>query len=86
MGIMRTTIEIPRALRQKLVGEASRRNIKGYSAIITEALEFFFDSKERTGEPGRKKIVNSLAGSLSAGEYNEEMKRIKSARQNWRKK
>ena len=36
---MRTTIELPAALRQKIVTEAARQNLKGFSPIIVKALK-----------------------------------------------
>ena len=43
---MRTTIELPDDLRQRVVSEAAARNLKGYSPVIV-ALRAYFDGTER---------------------------------------
>jgi len=77
---MRTTIDLPVQLRQKLIAEAAARNLKGFSTLIADALEQYF-SKE-AGE--RSKVISELRGCISFDEYEEEMKRIEEGRKNWR--
>ncbi|MBF0511392.1 MAG: hypothetical protein HQL13_03590 [Candidatus Omnitrophica bacterium] len=77
---MRTTIDMPIYIRQKLSQEASNRNLKGFSRIITEALEKYFDSKSND----RKSIVKNLKGSMSKTEYAKALKDIQEGRLKWR--
>ena len=77
---MRTTIDLPPDLRQKLVSEAASRNMKGFSALIVDALKQYFGG---TGKE-RAKAISQLKGCLSKDEYKEEIKRIEKGRKNWR--
>ena len=77
---MRTTIDIPLHIRQKLSQEASSRNLKGFSKIIIEALEKYFLSKS----DDRKNIVARLKGSMSASEYAQSLKELQEGREKWR--
>ncbi len=77
---MRTTIELPNGLRQKLISESAARNLRGFSPIIVEALRNYFKKMEN----GRKKEIQSLKGCLNDEEYVQELKRVKNGRENWR--
>ena len=77
---MRTTIELPAALRRKLVTEAAARNIKGFSTIIAEALEEYFKKTDRK----RTAVVAKLKGSLTSEEIRAERQRLAEGRRNWR--
>lgn len=77
---MRTTIEIPQNLRQKLVSEALVRNKKGFSEIIVEALEEHFQK----GNEKTKTVIQGLKGCLNEKEYRKEIMRLKEGRKNWR--
>ncbi len=78
---MRTTVELPASVRQKLVNEAARRNAKGYSAIIVEALELFF---QNLGSGQDDDLISALRGSLSNSEYNDAVAAWNEGRSNWR--
>ena len=78
---MRTTIEIPASLRQKLVNEAVKKNLKGYSAIIVEALENYFNE---TGTERGIGLLKQLRGSLSEDEYNQTLQTLQEGRNNWK--
>ena len=78
---MRTTVELPASVRQKLVNEAARRNAKGYSAIIVEALELFFQNR---GSDQDDDLISALRGSLSDSEYNDAIAARNEGRSNWR--
>lgn len=67
ISFMRTTIDLPPSIRQKLVSEAARRNSNGYSEIIVEALEQYF----RTNADMRDDLISSLKGSMSGAVSNE---------------
>ena len=77
---MRTTIDIPIALKQKLIALAAAKNLKGYSSIIVKALTHYFEKQDKH----RENKIKKLKGCLSKEEYNLEIKRINKARQNWR--
>lgn len=77
---MRTTIDIPANLRQKLIAEATSRHMKGFSAIIVDALEQYFAESDQE----RIETISRLKGCLNNKEYEEEIKRIKNGRKNWR--
>ena len=77
---MKTTIELPNDLRQKLITESAERNLRGFSPIIVEALRNYFKKMEN----GRKKEIPSLKGCLNDEEYVQELKRVKNGRENWR--
>ena len=78
---MRTTIEIPADIRQKLVTEAARKNMKGYSAIIVKALREYFE-KQNADETGKE--IRKLRGSLSQKEYEKALKMLETGRTQWR--
>ena len=78
---MRTTIEISEELRRKLATEAAHRNMKGFSRIIEEALEKYFQIEY---DQERIKKIHELKGSLSHLNYEEVKKRIEEGRKNWR--
>ena len=76
---MRTTIDLPIHIRQKLSQEASNRNLKGFSMIIIEALEKYFHSKSND----RKSVVNRLKGSMSLKEHAKALKDLQEGRTKW---
>ncbi len=74
-------MELPASLRQKLVNEAARRNVKGYSGIIVEALELYF----RDSDPTRSNLaITKLRGVMGDKEYEEAVAIWKEGRRNWR--
>ena len=77
---MRTTIDMPVSIRQKLAQEAASRNLKGFSVIIAEALDEHFKAKGHS----RKSVVDRLKGCLSASEHAQAMKDIREGRAQWR--
>lgn len=77
---MRTTIEIPENLRQKLVSEAVVRNKRGFSEIIVEALEEHFHK----GNEKTEAVIKRLKGCLNEKEYRKEIMWLKEGRKNWR--
>ncbi len=78
---MRTTVDIPASLRQKLVNEAARRNEKGYSGIVAEALEIYFQERSATDRGHR---LHDLRGSLDENEYREAVTVLHDGRGNWK--
>ena len=77
---MRTTIDVPIHIRQQLSQEATSRNLKGFSRIITEALEKYFHSKSND----RKSAVSRLKGSMSGAEHARALKDLQEGRAQWR--
>lgn len=78
---MRTTIELRDDLRVRLVAEAARRGLPGYSQLIEQALEAYLSD----GGEDRTVRVRSLRGSLKPSEADAALSAIKRARANWRK-
>jgi hypothetical protein len=77
---MRTTIDVPVSIRQKLIQEAAGRNLQGFSVIIVEALEEYFKNKSYN----RKNMVARLKGCLSCEEHAQAMKEVQEGRAQWR--
>ena len=77
---MRTTIEIPEYLKVKLAKEAEERKLKGFSQIITEALESYFNNEKKV----RLLKISKLKGSLSDKDYKESIKLLNEGRRNWK--
>lgn len=77
---MRTTIELPDDLRQRVVSEAAARNLRGYSQVIVDALHAYFDGRE----DDRQSVVARVRGSLNAQAAEVEARRLAEVRANWR--
>ena len=80
--LMRTTIEIPDHFRAKLLEIAARRGVKGFSAIVQEAIEKYLEEKE----PHNDKITQALSvlGTLKEHEADAIETSIKELRKKWR--
>ena len=77
---MRTTIDVPVHIRQRLSQEAMSRNLKGFSMIIIEALEKYFHSKSND----RKSTISRLKGSMPSNEHAKALKSLQEGRSKWR--
>jgi hypothetical protein len=77
---MRTTIDLPAGIRQRLVAEAAARNLKGFSSLISEAVEKFF----QTGAADRSAAIRNLKGCWNEKEYQQVKKQIAEGRKRWR--
>ncbi len=80
--VMRTTIEIADEHRARLVELAARRKEKGFSRIVSEAIEQYLEALDRAASDRRKAL--KLRGSLSpeqAERLETETTRIRSC---WR--
>ena len=77
---MRTTVDIPENLRRKLIEEAARKNMKGFSLLVVEALREYFS----TNTGGRDEIIKNLKGCLSKQEAEKEFIHLNERRKNWR--
>ena len=79
---MRTTIEISDALREKLLAVAARRRMKGFSALVEEAVEAFLRTEAE--RDAKVKVALRLAGSIDR-ETAAHMRRVaRRLRKSWR--
>ncbi len=78
---MRTTVEIPDSLREKLVTEAARRGEKGYSAVIERALRKYFGGPAQTKAEIARQLRGCEKGQTTAG---AEHRRVAAVREGWR--
>jgi predicted transcriptional regulator len=79
---MRTTIELKDEHRAKLLELAARRGEKGFSDLVSEAIESFLANLERR-ETARRDALK-LRGSLSDTEADEMRAVAKTLREHWR--
>ena len=79
---MRTTIEIPDAIRARLLEIAAQRGEKGFSRIVEEALVRYLDAEADRVET----IEAALAtlGSLTEAEAESMRDSIRELRATWR--
>ena len=79
---MRTTIEITDEQRSKLLETAAKRGEKGFSTIIQEALDHYFE-----GETARQeRVARALKaiGSLPAAAADRMEESARKLRRSWR--
>jgi metal-responsive CopG/Arc/MetJ family transcriptional regulator len=79
---MRTTIEIDDEHRAKLLAIAARRGMKGFSQIVSEAIDSYL-AAEKNLEKHREE-VRSLQGSLTKKEAEDLRRRVAKIRRHWR--
>jgi hypothetical protein len=79
---MRTTIEIKDKLRAELLKRAAHQGETGFSHIIEEALETYFERDEMSDEK-RKKVLR-LKGSLGRKDAEQLRKETEKVRETWR--
>ena len=79
---MRTTIEIKPEHRAKLLELAARRGAKGFSQIVTEALEAYL--RAESGREGQRKRAVRLKGALPAREAQALRTAATELRRSWR--
>jgi metal-responsive CopG/Arc/MetJ family transcriptional regulator len=82
MTTMRTTIEISDDHRAKLLEIAARRGLKGFSAIVHEAIELYL----REVSPRDEKVESAVAvlGSLGEAEADALEASVRELRGRWR--
>ncbi len=78
----RTTIELSPKNKTKLVSAAARRGLKGYSLIIDEALELYFQDESLRSE--KIKAALAVQGALSDSEADSLTERVSKVRAQWR--
>lgn len=79
---MRTTVEIKDEHRSRLLELAARRGEKGFSRIVGEALDEYFESQDDRTEKVRRAL--DAVGSLSDGEASEMRSEARRLRDSWR--
>lgn len=79
---MRTTIELKPEHRTRLLAVASRRGEKGFSSVISEAVEAYLGS-EAERELRRQRALQ-LRGALNRRGATELRKRAAAVRAGWR--
>jgi hypothetical protein len=77
---MRTTVDLRNDQHAALAALASRRGLRGYSALVQEALDLYLE------EHGEDRLSETLAvrGILSEEEASEAERRIADAWTTWR--
>ena len=81
-GYTRTTVEIKPEHRSALLALASRRGLKGFSAVLEEAIEDYLRGEADRAE--RRRTLLELAGSISPEEADELRRNIREIREHWR--
>jgi len=82
LSLVRTTVEIPDNLRARLLEIAARRGLKGFSALVEEALILYLGELERREEQAGRAMA--LIGSLSEEETEALESSVSNARRSWR--
>jgi len=78
---MRITIELDREHRARLVELAARHGLKGFSAIVQEALDLYLSKASARGCPG---AIRRFRGCLSKVEANRIRATVTRLRTSWR--
>ena len=82
MLFMRTTIEIPDYQRGKLLEIAARRGMRGFSALVQEAIERYLAEASPRSE--RVEAALSVLGTLADEEAELMEESIRELRRRWR--
>lgn len=79
---MRTTIEISDRHRSILLSLAAQKGLRGYSAIIQEALDHYFAHQTKVAET--KRDILKMKGSWRAEQAKEIRSKLTELRENWK--
>ncbi|MGH9338916.1 MAG: antitoxin VapB family protein [Acidobacteriota bacterium] len=79
---MRTTIELKDEHRARLLELAARRGEKGFSGVISEAVELYLKTSKQEKE--KRRLALALRGSLSDEEADGLRKETSKIRESWR--
>lgn len=79
---MRTTIEIRDDLRAELLALAARRGLKGFSAIVAEAVEAYLRLESGRQESLRKALA--AGGSIDEETADHMRETVRWVRSRWR--
>ena len=80
---MRITIDLPDALRARVMSVSAQRGYRGYGRVIVEAVEHYLDGLESNRETLEK--VLKMEGSWSEVEASDTRSGVAEARGNYRK-
>ena len=80
---MRTTVEISNDRRAKLLELAARRGEKGFSRIIEEAIDAYFEQLSEEAAEERKRKALAVLGTLSEEGAEAMREAIRDLRRNW---
>lgn len=79
---MRTTIEIQKEHRARLLELAARRGEKGFSKVVGEAIEAHLRAEAENNRSRRRAL--SVRGSLSPAEADRMRTELAALRKHWR--
>jgi metal-responsive CopG/Arc/MetJ family transcriptional regulator len=79
---MRTTVEIPNALRARLLELAARRGEKGFSNLVREAVEAYLAGAEAREEARRSAV--QVLGTVSDDDADRMAASVRRVRERWR--
>ncbi len=78
---MRTTIELPEEKRALLVALAAKRGLRGYSALINEAIDFYL--REHARSRADLEEIQRLAGTWSDDDVTDFRRRVAEVWKSW---
>ena len=79
---MRTTIEMKPEHRARILEIAASKGHKGFSAIVSEALDYYLEAEKRRKEAQRRLL--KLKGSITEDEADQMRAEIRKLRASWR--
>ena len=79
---MRTTIEITRDQRARLMEMAARRGEKGFSKLVQQALDAYL--KAQAGEEEKRRRTLMLKGALDSRDAGQLRAATRAIRESWR--
>lgn len=79
---MRTTVELSDEIRAKLLELAARRGERGFSSVVEEALELYFDAEDRRQR--QAEAARAILGTMSDDEADDLRASIRRLREQWR--
>ena len=82
MATMRTTIEMKKEHRARLLELAARRGEKGFSKLVAEALEAYLRSEDEVA--AARVRAGALRGALPNADADEMRRAVRELRNSWR--
>lgn len=79
---MRTTIELPNRQRSRLLALSAERGERGFSRIVQEALDRYFDESAARAERVREAL--RMAGAMPKREADILREHVRGLRYGWR--
>jgi metal-responsive CopG/Arc/MetJ family transcriptional regulator len=78
---MRTNVDIPAKHLTALRTLAARRGLRGFSKLVTEALDKYLAELRTKGEERREKAIDRLIGSVSSADAEHMRKELRKSRE-----